>query len=98
VFLIDDRLPPLNRWDEQFRGIVHEGYVLRGAEISLKGTVEIRDGKFISWEADNGRTFSWRRSAQPAKLIGSGQRGPSSPRRRPRPPRIWPSRRTSAAR
>jgi hypothetical protein len=46
VFLIDDRLPPLNRWDEQFGGIVHESYVLRGAEISLKGPVERRDGKF----------------------------------------------------
>jgi hypothetical protein len=45
VFLIDDRLPPLSRWDEQFRGIVHESYVLRGAEISLSGAVEKRNGK-----------------------------------------------------
>jgi hypothetical protein len=45
VFLIDDRLPPLSRWEEQFRGIVHESYVLRGAEVSLSGTVQKRDGK-----------------------------------------------------
>jgi hypothetical protein len=45
VFLIDDRLPPLSRWEEQFRSIVHESYVLRGAEISLSGTVKRRDGK-----------------------------------------------------
>jgi hypothetical protein len=45
VLLIDDRLPPLSRWGEQFRGIVHESYVLRGAETSLSGIVERRDSK-----------------------------------------------------
>jgi len=45
VFLTDDRLPPLSRWKEQFRDIVHESYVLRGAEVTLRGTVERRDGK-----------------------------------------------------
>jgi hypothetical protein len=45
VFLVDDRLPPLSRWEEQFRDIVHESYVLRGAEISLSGTVQSRDGR-----------------------------------------------------
>src|SRR5215472_16488628 len=45
VFLTGDRLPPLGRWKEQFRDIVHESYVLRGAEVTLRGTVERRDGK-----------------------------------------------------
>jgi len=53
VFLVDDRLPPLDRWDEQFRRIVNDSYVLRGAEVSLTGTVEIRDDKLFL--AGNGR-------------------------------------------
>lgn len=53
MFLIDDRLPPLERWDEQFRRIVNDSYVLRGAEVSLTGTVEIRDDKLFL--AGNGR-------------------------------------------
>ena len=47
VFLVDDRLPPLDRWDEQFRRIVNDSYVLRGVEISLRGTIEARDGVFV---------------------------------------------------
>jgi galactose oxidase len=44
VYLEDDRLPALDRWDEQFRRMVHATYLLRGVEVSLTGTVEAPDG------------------------------------------------------
>jgi len=47
VFLADDGLPALDRWDEQFRGMVHDTYLLRGVEVSLSGTVEVRNGVLV---------------------------------------------------
>ena len=47
VFLADDGLPALDRWDEQFRAMVHDSYLLRGVEVSLSGTVEARNGVFV---------------------------------------------------
>ena len=47
LYLEDDRLPPLDHWDEQFRQMVHETYVLRGVEVTLTGTIEARDGVFV---------------------------------------------------
>lgn len=47
VFLADDGLPALDRWDEQFRGMVHDSYLLRGVEVSLSGTVEARNGVLV---------------------------------------------------
>jgi hypothetical protein len=44
VFLKDERLPPLDRWARQFRSIVNGTYELRGAEVTLRGFVEERDG------------------------------------------------------
>jgi hypothetical protein len=44
VFLTDDRLPPLNHWHEQFRRIVNDSYMLRGAEVSLRGAAERHGG------------------------------------------------------
>jgi galactose oxidase len=40
VFLVDNGLPPLERWPEQFHRIVNESYSLRGVEVTLSGTVE----------------------------------------------------------
>jgi hypothetical protein len=47
VYLDDDGLPQLDRWDDQFRQMVHQAYVLRGVEVTLTGTVEVRDGVFV---------------------------------------------------
>ncbi len=47
VYLQDDRLPALDHWDEQFRRMVHATYLLRGAEVSLKGTAATRDGTLV---------------------------------------------------
>ena len=54
VFLVDDRLPPLDRWDEQFRRIVNDSYVLRGVEVSLTGIVDVR-GEELLLEGDGRR-------------------------------------------
>lgn len=43
VFLVDDRLPPLTRWNEQFRRLVHDSYTVRGVEVTLQGRVETHD-------------------------------------------------------
>lgn len=83
---------------EQFRSIVHEGYVLRGAEISLRGTVERRAASSTSWGPGDGRTSSWCRSIHPARFSGTGRRGLPSPRCRTRPPRIRSLRRRPTAR
>jgi len=45
--LEDDRLPALDQWERQFRQMVHETYLLRGAEVTLNGTVEARDSILV---------------------------------------------------
>jgi galactose oxidase len=45
VFLEDERLPALDRWDEQFRRTVNGTYELRGVEVTLQGGIEEREGK-----------------------------------------------------
>jgi hypothetical protein len=47
VYLEDDRLPALNQWDRQFRQMVHGTYLLRGAEVTLNGTVNEREGVLV---------------------------------------------------
>ena len=47
VYLEDDRLPALDHWDEQFRQMVHDTYLLRGVEVTLTGTIEARDGVLV---------------------------------------------------
>jgi galactose oxidase len=47
VFLDDDRLPALDRWDEQFRRVVNASYVLRGVEVSIAGEIGTRDGALV---------------------------------------------------
>jgi galactose oxidase len=47
VYLEDDRLPALDQWDRQFRQMVHGTYLLRGAEVTLNGTVNEREGVLV---------------------------------------------------
>jgi hypothetical protein len=47
VFLEDERVPALDRWDEQFRSIVSGRYELRGIEVTLQGVIDERDGKLF---------------------------------------------------
>jgi hypothetical protein len=47
VFLEDERLPALDRWDDQFRHMVNGTYELRGVEVSLNGTIEAQDGQLL---------------------------------------------------
>jgi len=47
VFLVDDRLPPFDRWQEQFERLVNGTYELRGVEVTLDGAIEPRDGKLF---------------------------------------------------
>lgn len=44
VFLMDERLPAIDKWDEEFRAIVNGRYELRGVEVTLRGVVEYRSG------------------------------------------------------
>ncbi len=47
LYLEDDRLPALDHWDDQFRRMVRQSYVLRGVEVTVKGTVQARDGGLV---------------------------------------------------
>jgi galactose oxidase len=47
VFLEDERLPAVDRWDEQFAHIAHGSYTLRGVEVSVRGTLEPREGELV---------------------------------------------------
>jgi len=47
VFLKDERLPALGRWDEQFRSMVNGTYDLRGVEVTLRGVIEERGGELF---------------------------------------------------
>jgi galactose oxidase len=47
VFLEDERLPALDKWDEQFHSLVNGRYVLRGVEVTLQGVIEAREGKLF---------------------------------------------------
>jgi galactose oxidase len=44
IFLIDDGVPPLDRWQVAFRQIVNDSYFWRGAEVTLTGAVTANDG------------------------------------------------------
>ena len=39
VFLKDDRLPRMDRWDEQFRRLVNGTYEMRGSRSTLRGVI-----------------------------------------------------------
>ena len=52
VYLADDDLPALQRWDGQFRRMVHQSYQLRGVEVSLSGTVEAHHGGLVLTSQD----------------------------------------------
>ena len=37
----------LRHWDDQFRRMVHQTYQLRGVEVTLTGTIEARNNRFV---------------------------------------------------
>ena len=47
VFLQEDSLPALERWKEQFQKIVNGTYEMRGAEVTLKGTITHEAGTLV---------------------------------------------------
>jgi hypothetical protein len=47
LFLADDRLPPLQRWDEQFHRIVNGTYEMRGVEVTVRGSIYQDDGQYF---------------------------------------------------
>ena len=47
AFLEDDRLPALDRWEEQFQKIVNGTYEMRGVEVTLKGTITLEGGRLL---------------------------------------------------
>ena len=44
VFLKDEGLPDLDRWEEQFRKVVNGSYEMRGVEVTLKGSIQQQNG------------------------------------------------------
>jgi galactose oxidase len=47
LYLEDERLPALDHWADQFRGMVRQAYELRGVEVTLTGTIEARNDVFV---------------------------------------------------
>ncbi len=47
VFLKDERLPPFDRWQEQFQRLVNGTYELRGVELTLDGLIGTRYGRLF---------------------------------------------------
>jgi galactose oxidase len=47
VFLVDERLPPLEAWRQQFRRIANGSYELRGVEVTVHGLLELHDGELV---------------------------------------------------
>ena len=79
VYLEDDRLPALDHWDDQFRRMVRQSYVLRGVEVTLKGTIEARDGVLLMASGKGGGLrLSW--LALTPEGRSSGIRRPQAPR------------------
>jgi galactose oxidase len=84
VFLEDERLPALDRWDEQFRRIVNGTYEMRGIEVTLQGVIDAREGQLFL--AGSGRRPSvqlaplpatdkiqWNHTAQTLKPLEEGE-------------------------
>jgi hypothetical protein len=47
VFLVDDRLPAVDRWQPEFHTIVNDSYQLRGVEVTVSAPVVRRDGRLF---------------------------------------------------
>ena len=84
VFLEDERVPALDRWDEQFRSIVNGRYELRGVEVALPGVIEERDGQLFLAGSGQGPTvqlaplaaadkIQWDHAAQARKPLEEGE-------------------------
>jgi hypothetical protein len=80
LFLRDDRLPPIDLWQQQFRAIVNGTYELRGVEVTLRGVLERRNGElFLAPERGRpdvhlvpltaGDKLQWNHSAQARKPL-----------------------------
>jgi hypothetical protein len=41
------RLPDLERWEEQFRSVVGDAFVLRGVEVTVNGSVVEQNGRYM---------------------------------------------------
>jgi hypothetical protein len=53
VFLVDDRLPLLTRWKQEFHSIVNDSYELRGIEVTATGAISMRNGRlFLGGDTD----------------------------------------------
>ena len=91
VYLEDDRLPALDHWDDQFRRMVRQTYVLRGVEVTLHGTIEARDGVLLLAGEGKDLRLSWFPLTQEGRSSGiqrpQALRLPSRARR----PRTTPS-------
>ncbi len=84
VFLKDERLPALDRWDAQFRSIVNGTYVVRGVEVALRGIIEERDGRLLLGGAERrppiqlapmaaAERIQWNHTAQTRKPMEEGE-------------------------
>jgi hypothetical protein len=47
VFLAHERLPPIDKWEEEFRAIVNGRYQLRGVEVTVHGVARYRSGQLL---------------------------------------------------
>jgi galactose oxidase len=58
VYLEDDRLPPLRRWQEQFGRVVNGSYTLRGVEVTVQGSLAAVGGDlFVDGEGRRPRVL-----------------------------------------
>jgi len=98
VFLVDDRLPAVDRWQPEFHAVVNDSYQLRGVEVTVSAPVVRRDGRlFLVGDAerpdvplvplDASDKVQW--TAPPAPRCRPGRRRPTrttgSPARSPSP-------------
>jgi hypothetical protein len=52
VWLKDAKLPDVKKWEQEFKSLVGESYIFRGVELTIEGTVEVKEGKlFLQSEA-----------------------------------------------
>jgi galactose oxidase len=89
LFLADDRLPPLQRWDEQFHRIVNGTYELRGVEVTVRGSIYQDDGQyFVAVAADRSATSAANSPWVRADSARSTRASSSSAVSRPSPPAV----------
>lgn len=81
VFLVDDRLPAVDRWQQEFHAIVNDSYQLRGVEVTVSAPVVRRNGRlFLVGDAERpdvllapleaAHKVEWDRAARTPALAG----------------------------